>query len=102
MARWLSHAAVYHWQELQQIDFCHNKHMFVTTKVCLLQKASFMTKVCLSRQKKIVTINMCLSQNLCCNKHTFVMTKDRFCRDKHVFCNKSKLVATKIVRQRLL
>ena len=66
-------------------DFCHNKHMFVTTKVCLSQKkkqkkkTSVMTKVCLLRQKCFVTTNMCLSQN--------VATK-MFCHDKHVFVTK--------------
>ena len=38
------------------------------------------TKVCLPRQKYV-----------CCDKHTFVATKDMFYHDKHVF------VATKMI-----
>ena len=29
--------------------------------------------------------------------HTFVMTKDMFCHDKHVCCNKSMLIVTKLL-----
>ena len=32
-----------------------------------------------------------------CTKHTFVMTKDMFCCDKHVCQDKSKLVATNVL-----
>ena len=35
--------------------------------------------------------------NICCNKHTFVMTNNVFCHDKHVFViTKISLVATKL------
>ena len=66
MARWLSHAAVYHWQELQQVWFlpqqthvCHDKSMLVT-------------------------------KSFCHDKSMFVATK-MFCHDKHVFVTKPLL-----------
>ena len=52
--------------------------IFVATNTCLSQNfchdKNYLKK--LSRQ------------NFCCDKHTFVATKDPFCRDKHVFVAK--------------
>ena len=90
-------------------DICHDKHMFVTTKV-LLQQAYFccdkrcvllwQTCVCcykskLSQQKICCNKIMFATTNVCCNKG-FVATKicllrQRFCRKKLTF------VATKLL-----
>ena len=37
------------------------------------------------------------SQTFCRGKHTFVATKDVFCRDKRVCCDKNIFVATKMI-----
>ena len=47
--------------------------MFVATKLYLLQ-----TRVCHDKSKLS-------QQKFCCDKHTFITTKDMFCRDTHVF-----------------
>ena len=65
------HVYFYHWRELPQVSFlsrhtfCRDKHVFVTTNMCLSrQSVSFVTtKVCLSRQ------------NFCRDKVMFVVTK---------------------------
>ena len=75
----------YHWQELSQVSFlspqkfCHDKHVFVATTVCLSWQN------CLSWQIFVVT-------KVFCDKHNFVATsilllcatKDVFCHDKHM------------------
>ena len=67
--------------------FC--KFMFVATKLYLLQ-----THVCHDKSKLS-------QQKFCCDKHTFITTKDMFCRDTHVCfcCDKSKFVVTKHMLQ---
>ena len=59
--------------------------IFVVTKLLLQQ-----THVC--RDKKLLS----RQYYVCHGKHTFVMTKDVFCRDKHVF------IATKLSSQQKL
>ena len=51
------------------------------------------------QDKAFVVTNMCLSGQRFCHKHTFVATKDVFCRDKRVCRDKSKLVMTKPLLQ---
>ena len=81
--------------------FCRNKHMFVVTKVlsrqayfchdkrCVLTrgKSKLVVTKLLSQQKlclsQFVTTKVC--QKFCCDKNTFVATKDMFCHDTHVF-----------------
>ena len=62
--------------------FCHDK-TFVTTNV--------------GHNKSFVATNTCLSQqNLCCIMHTFVVTKDVFCHDRHMFVLTKLFVVTKL------
>ena len=64
-------------------NFCHDKVMFVATKIFCRDKHNFaMTKL----------------------QHTFVVTKDMFCCNKQVFCRDKqvcvltkKIVATKMI-----
>ena len=89
---------------LPRQTFCCDEIMFVVTKL-LMQQIFVLTNMCLSRQayfccdkgcvflrqtrvchKCSVTTKIHLSQqNLCHNKHTFVVTKDAFFCDKRVF-----------------
>ena len=97
--------------------FCHDK-FFVVTSTCLLREnTSFVrTKVSLPGQnvcqQKIMfvmtkyccrnKVNTCLSwQKFCCDKHTFVKTKDVFCHDKHVsVATKVSLLQQNLSRQK--
>ena len=97
-------AVEYDWRELPQVSFlsrqrrvCRDKYVFVTTNTM----GGTTTKIrLLSRQKyaccdkSFVAIKLCL--------HSFVDTKDVFCRDKHLFshrevyvCRDKTFVATK-------
>ena len=85
---------------------CHDKSMLAATKLCLSQQNTFvMTKVllrqayfCCNKRRVFPWQKTCLSQHIfvvmkvlsqqtyfCRDMHTFVMTKDVFCSDKHVF-----------------
>ena len=73
----------------------NHKAYFVATKVCLsrkkIKKILYKHVLYLSPNNSFVATNLILSrQKFCRNKHTFVATKDLFCRDK-------AFVATKIV-----
>ena len=73
---------------LPRQNVCHDKIMFVGTKVLLRQKTCYVfvvTKISLSGQNYVVTEICLLQQKFCCDKHSFVMIKDMFCCDKHVF-----------------
>ena len=84
------------------IFFCRDKRFVVTNTclwpqiyVCNVKNTSFVaTKVCLSRDK---TIKLCRNKRcdlsrlkFCLDKHTFVATKDEFCRDKKDTCGSSR------------
>ena len=69
---------------LSQQTFCRDKSMLAATKLLSLQNYVSRDKIFLSRQ------------NLCRNKY-FVATEDLFCREKHVFVAKIKLITTTIL-----
>ena len=101
--RAVTQAAYYHWRELPQVSFCHDKS-FVVTNTCCHDKHVFVaikyicrSKIILARRNFFLWENILLWQNyVCCNKylswqkyvchnkHTFVVTKDMFCCNKHV------------------
>ena len=78
----------------QQTSACCNKS-FVATSILLLRKW------CLSQQ--IFVVRKVMTKIFCCDKHTFVVTKIVFCRNKPVFvvltcvCGDKTFVVTKIV-----
>ena len=76
-----------------KISVCRSK-IFLAWQTHLCHDKSFVTSLFSSRQKTFfghdkyvfVTTKICLSQQqFCCDKHTFVATRDMFCHDKHVF-----------------
>ena len=70
-------------RKLPQISFLSRQNTsFVATKVCVPPQ-----NLCLSREIMFVATNTCLSrQYFCPDEHTFVATKDVFCRGKHDTC----------------
>ena len=78
---------------------CRDKSMFAATerlsrqKLCLSRQNIFVATKLLSCQIFVAT-NTCLSRQMFCrDKHTFVATKDVFCRNKSKFM----FVATKVL-----
>ena len=69
----------------RQAYFCRDKrHVLSRQKYSCRDRTFVVTNMCSSRQKYFVATNIILSwQKFCRSKHTFVMTKDVFCRDKH-------------------
>ena len=59
--------------------FCRDKIMFVATSILLSRQ----TRVCRDKSKLVATNVIVWRQKFCGSKHTFVPTKDVFCRDKH-------------------
>ena len=68
------------------VVFCHKQFLFtfVTNNLSITNNYFVATNIILS------------SQNFCHDKHTFVVTKDLFCRDKHV-CRDKTFVTTKMI-----
>ena len=76
-----------HWQQLPQVSFlsrrfCHDKHVFVVTKVCLLRhtcvchdKTGLLSNTRLPRQKLFRDKNILSRQTRVCRDKTFVVTK---------------------------
>ena len=86
----------YHWwAELPQVSFlswqnvCHNKHVFVATKVSLLwqniccNKIMFLATKVLSRQKYVCTLSL---QKTCFVTTNMSLSWQNFCRDKNDTC----------------
>ena len=78
----------YHWRELPQVSFlsrqtsvCLTKHVLCCNKSMLVTKEVLL----LSQRKYFVMTNIILLGQNFCHTHTFVVTKDVFCRNKHVF-----------------
>ena len=77
----------------RKYHFCRDKS-FVTTSLLLSRQTRVCRdKTCFLSQQKHTCL---LQQKFCHGKHTFVVTKDVFCRNKHV-CLDKKFVATKII-----
>ena len=100
----LRHIQGYHWRDLPQVSFLSRQHVFVATntyvatKVCLSwQNFCFNkhTTNVLSRQFLFfiffVKKNMCSRQKFYHFKHTFVATKELFCRYKNDTCGPASL-----------
>ena len=68
---------LYHWWELPLVSFLSRKR-FVTTNTCLSRQN---TSYCVCCVKHVFVAT---------KKHSFVATKDVFCRDKHVSVSKKK------------
>ena len=73
-----------------QTRVCHDKTSFVVTKVylswqnfCCDKYVFAATNICWDKSF-VATKIFCPDKQFCHGKHTFVMTKDMFCRDKHV------------------
>ena len=63
------------------LDWTHQGWRFVATNIILSRQAFVATKVCLSRQTRVCCDKYLSRQKFCCAKHTFVATKDVFCRN---------------------
>ena len=62
---------------------CHNYHFCHDKRVCRNKSLFVMTKVYLVSQNCCSFVVIKYFQNLFCDRHSFVMTKDVFCHDKH-------------------
>ena len=93
---------IYHWWELPQVQFlsqqnnCQDKHVFLTTNMCLLQQntSSVMTKTYFPQQNILVATKhiLCHDKNIlsatkypCCNKVNTCLSWEKFCHEKHTF-----------------
>ena len=64
------------WQKM----FCHDKHVFVMTKLCLLQQIFVMTKICCDKgfvRTSSILSNMCLSRQTCLLQQNFFPANDK-------------------------
>ena len=97
-----------HWQELSQTPFlswqkfCHDKHVFVTTKhVFCGDKSMLVTTTCLLRHNFVATGILMLGQKTCFVMTNTCLSRQKYaCHDKIIFVVTKSYVATNIIFSR--